>query len=183
MQTLSNLNKGRTTEKTQATRFLMPLVSKGSDGTYLEFIKKGIDNCYLYEEDKLILVYEHTDDNISLEEKMRGNSLFEDSIDIKNENKVGYIFNVPEQYKQDLENFKQGKYSEFSKDMKDTILSFWNLDPKDETNVLYAVLNKTEIGKDYAQDQKEDNDEFEGDEVWMKPNIEIEQFSNIYSKA
>lgn len=180
MVELNNLNKDRKIDKTQATRFLMPLVyTSNSQRKFPFYLRKGIENCYLYSDDSIILVYEITDDNTDLEEKIREDDLFVDSIDIENENKVGYIFKIPEQHIDDVKLFKEGRYSEFSEEMKSAILNFWNLGDN-KNNELYGVLYQTDLGKQFGATQTEEGDEFAEGEYWMKPDLNLEQFSNHY---
>ena len=177
MDQINKLNKNRKVEKTQATRFMLPLVSAHSGEQFPSYLKDGFENCYLYSEDKIILVYTITDDIKNLDENFSKNKLFVDSIDIGNEQKVGYIFNIPEEYKNDMELFKEGKYSEFSDDYKQLILKFWDI--AGSYNVFQGILYKTQQGKEYYEQENNSKETAEG-EYWPKPNIEKEQFSNMY---
>jgi len=177
MDQINKLNKNRKIKKTQATKFLLPLVNTNNDDKYPSYLKDGIENCYLYNDDQIIIIYEITNDTKDLDEQFSKNDLFVDSIDIVgNEQKVGYIFNIPEQHKNIIELFKEGKYSEFSDEYKQQVLSFWDIDQSE--NVFHGILYKTQQGKEYSE-QEGEGDKAEG-EYWPKPNMEMEQFSNMY---
>lgn len=181
------LNKNRKTDKTQATKFLMPLVYTSSGKKYPFYLRKGIDNCYLYSEDNvenIILVYEITDDNTDMDEKLREEDLFIDSIDIEGENMVGYIFKVPDQYREDVEMFKEGKYSRFSDELKQAILEFWDLnDESQKPNELEGVLYLNDTGRQFADHELEHRDDVAEGEYWRRPNLNTEYFHNHYTKA
>jgi len=178
MEQVQKLNKNRTVEKNQATRFLLPLVYASTNNKYPVYLKDGFENCYLYSDDKIVLIYNITDDIKNLDEDFNQEELFVDSIDVGNEQKVGYIFEIPEQYKEDVEKFKKGLYSQFSDDYKEQILTFWDIEKTE--NVFEGILYKTEIGKKFAEEENNSDDEKAEGEYWPKPNMEIEQFSNMY---
>jgi len=80
--------------------------------------------------------------------------------------------------KEDVEKFKKGLYSQFSDDYKEQILTFWDIEKTE--NVFEGILYKTEIGKKFAEEENNSDDEKAEGEYWPKPNMEIEQFSNMY---
>lgn len=86
------------------------------------------------------------------------------------------IYNIPEEFKEEYENFLKGKYSKLIEESKQDILSFWG---EDENSPLYGILYKTEKGKDFFTniiDKKHKAQilkslDFSELEFWPPPNI------------
>lgn len=114
-------NKSRT--------YLLPLLAE-----VIEMDKKfynHIDNIFIFDdlnkyEDCIFILHDFSFKNpefTAYEHKLTNNQYFVDLVDI--DNKVLYIFKFPEDYIQEYNNFKNGKYSEFGSDAKTIILSFF----------------------------------------------------------
>lgn len=59
------------------------------------------------------------------ENQLTENDFFVDLIDDTDNNKVIYVFKFPEEYMHEYNKFKEGKYSEFTRDAKEIILNFY----------------------------------------------------------
>lgn len=183
MEEINKLNKNRSVDKSQATAFLTPLLDINSDKKYPFYLQNGIENCYIYDDNHLVLVYELNDDTIRFDQTLDFDKDidFVKSVDIKGQNKIGYVISIPERFKEDVQLFLEGKYSQFSDELKQNILSFWTLENNND-NELYGVLYKTESGKKYGENSKEEGDEFAEGEYWMKPDPKLEYFHNLYEE-
>ena len=180
MKIIDNLNKNRQVPKSKTTTFLLPiLLSKGK--TVDLFLKEGFENCYIYDDNKLIVVYKITKDNSDLDEKLKDHELFEKSIDIQDGNKVGYIFNLPDKYQDDKNLILEGKYTEISTDLKETILDFWGL--SESQNYIQGILYGTKLGKEYYDKELANTDsKIAENEFFPIPNSEIEYFNSMYKE-
>lgn len=77
------------------------------------------------------------------EHKITNNQYFVDLIDI--DNKVLYIFKFPEDYMHEYKSFKQGKYSEFGKDAKESILNYYGTVYSGNLNAVSFLLKVRQI--------------------------------------
>lgn len=178
LKQFENLNENREIDKTQATKFLLPLINP-SQGSCWDLMRDGFENCYLYNDSKLVVVYTITEDTKNLSEKFKSNESYIGSKDV-GDNKIGYLFNVPEKHIEDVKLFKEGKYSQFSEDAKQATLNSW--DVQDDLNPLYGVLYLTDVGKEYGKSEMEEGDEVTKGEYWMKPDLSKEYFSSYYQE-
>jgi hypothetical protein len=95
-------------------------------------------------------------------------------------NKINYIFNIPEEYKEDYYNILNGDYSKLSKEYIDNTISFW-IDESTDTkkNIIYNIFvyneNLKEIYKQYKRNKEEH-------EIWFKPILESELFDIVEAK-
>lgn len=180
METVDNLNKNRQVPKSKATNFVLPLLLEdGKDATL--FVKQGFENCYLYDNDQIIVVYDITKDNADLDEKLKDHKLFVESKDVNDGNKIGYIFNIPEEYTDSIDLIMQGKYTQISDDLKQAILTFWGLDSSD--NYLHGILYGTKSGKEYYDKELSDKQpETAENEYFPIPDSDVENFKNMYKE-
>lgn len=77
------------------------------------------------------------------EHKITNNQYFVDLIDVGN--KVLYIFNFPKDYMNEYNLYKQGKYSEFGKDAKDSILNYYGTVYSGNLNAVSFLLKVRQI--------------------------------------
>jgi len=180
MNTIDNLNKDRQVPKSKSTNFILPLLmEKGMDADF--FIKKGFENCYIYKENKLIVVYSMDKDNSNLDEQLKKHNNYIESIDINDNNKIGYIFNIPKENREDVNLILQGKYSQINNDAKQNILSFWGL--TESNNYFHGILYANEKGKEYYDKELSKLEITTAEnEYFPIPNPDIENFENIYKK-
>lgn len=178
LKQFKNLNENREVDKAQATKFLLPLISP-FQGSCWDLMRDGFENCYLYNDSKLIIVYRVTEDIKDLDEKFKSNESYIESKDV-GDNKVGYLFNIPEKHIEDVKLFKEGKYSQLSEDAKQAVLSGW--DVLDDNNPLYGVLYLMDAGKRYNQEEVGEDSEVAEGEYWKKPDLSKEYFSSYYQE-
>ena len=109
--------------------YLLPLISELVD-IDTRFIN-DLENTYMFDENNeykecFFIKYNynfHNPEFTAFEHKLINNELFVKSIDI--DEKVLYIFKFPEEYLSEYYCLQNSKYSEFGKDAKELILSFW----------------------------------------------------------
>lgn len=122
MSSIIKYNKSKT--------YLLPLLSE-LIGFEMQFMKHLI-NTYMFvepSEDKLCLAilhdfsYQHPEFT-RYEHSLTSSDLFVRSYDI--DNQVLYVFRFPDEYLPEYNALYHGRYSEFGKDAKELILSFWS---------------------------------------------------------
>lgn len=150
------------------------------------FPKTQYKNCFvgdLTEEDtegKILLLYKFSGDlkYIQFEAELMKHPLFERMYEPDNSHSM-YVFGIPDEYRQDYEWFKRGKYSHFSPEYKQQIQKFFNL--KDDHDVM-QVLRKdpkkfekleADLGMKIPRDQ----------ECSSIPNWDIEYFRDEYKQV
>lgn len=130
--------------------YILPMIGESLD----EFMTKGFPkcnyrNCFIGDEqvpeleDKIFVLYKFSGDlaYIAFENDMLERPNFYNTYDADPYH-VMYVFDVPEKYKEDYKNFKQGLYSKMSTEYKEKIRRFWgNL--SNDTDIM-GTLYKTE---------------------------------------
>jgi len=177
MNTIDNLNKDRRVPKTSTTKYILPMIF-GNNYRSEEIIKNGFINAYLYKDDRLILVYKLSEDNIGMDKNLKENDNYVGDLDL-NKNSVGYIFQIPEEYKEDVDKLKEGLNTKISDNHKENILRFWNLDEVKEDFYFRGILYGTDKGKEFYENHVDDKTKVPEGEYFEKPDIEYEKFENI----
>src|SRR5690606_16660358 len=111
--------------------FLLPLLSEiiGIKREYFKYLK----NTYMYDDmnyhqNCLYILHDFSFRNpefTAYENKLIKNELFVELIDL-DDDRVLYIFKIPDEYIHEYECVEKGKYSLFGKDAKELILSFFS---------------------------------------------------------
>jgi len=165
--------------------YLLPLLNE-IIGFEIKFMKHLI-NTYMFvepSEDKLCLAilhdftYQHPDFT-KYEHTLTNNDLFVRSYDV--DNQVLYVFKFPDEYLPEYNALYHGRYSEFGKDAKELVLSFWSEVYTNNRSALDKILNVKQI---LYRDEKlrlRLQDELkveipEGQELGSKIDIENETF-------
>lgn len=142
-------------------------------------------NSYLYDESRpeygeghIIIVFKPQ--NKKSFENYVGNEVFRNENFLENYSLDEFeimIYKIPEKYKNDLELFKQGKYSEFSKEIRQLypkmVITVIGGVRRDALSVSHLIINKDKSLKEYWE--KRLDEEIEG-EVWPIYNKEKETF-------
>lgn len=107
--------------------YMLPLLSEfvNFDMKFMKYLLNTFINIE-EEENSLAILHEFTfkdPEFTSYEHRLLENKLFSKYIDI--DDKVLYIFKFPEEYLNEYNLFKEGKYSEFGDDAKQLIIKFW----------------------------------------------------------
>lgn len=166
---------------TEATRFVLPMLySKDRNANF--FITKNFENCYigngLHPElgYKIYLVYNYqmTVEYVKFERKIELMSEFITDFDYSSERQVIYVFGIPEQFNADFQYFLNGEYSKFSEELKENIVTFWDI--KDKTSIFYGTIYANDTIKEKALDL--DNDNYAPGEYWPKPVLSREIYMN-----
>lgn len=178
-------------QKTQAFRFVLPMLA---DYTYnddfspnnFKFFKRdSLINVYIGDDnepkysDKILLYYkyDHSIDYLTFDRKLELLPTYLTKYEYGGS--TMYVFDVPDEFKDDFEHFKVGKYSKFSIAYKKQILDFYGLKGKD--NYIYSILFKTDLIDDYLKEAHGITKEQIGNknEYWFKPDIDNEYFDEI----
>jgi hypothetical protein len=135
--------------------YLLPLISEFVN------IKKeyfyNLENTYIFDDKRLYnnsiyLLHNFSFKNpklTSYEHELTDNHLFTDIIDDPSNNKVIYVFKFPEEYMDEYNKYKEGKYSEFNKDAKEIILNFYgNIYSNNNRAVSFLLKAKQILFKD-----------------------------------
>jgi len=109
--------------------YLLPLLAEVIDIDVRFF--NHLQNTFIFDvegkyKDCMLILHDFSFKNpefTAYEHKLTNNPYFVDLIDI--DNKVLYVFKFPEEYMDEYNHFKNGKYSLFGKDAKDTIINFF----------------------------------------------------------
>ena len=152
--------------KNQTTLYLLPVLNllpinkdikaQHNSSFVLEMERFGLNtyliNAYLNKKEKILkLLYKFSswEGYINLESQLKNHKNF---LTIKDEDHkyVSVYFSIPEEYYDDTDKFTNGKYSEFSDDLKKRILNFTKLDP-DKSTAVKAVLTKDPNLKSYIE--------------------------------
>jgi hypothetical protein len=169
-------------ELTEATRFVLPMLyTKDRNDNF--FITKNFENCFIGDGrhpelgKKIFLLYNYqmTIDYVKFEHAIELLPDFSTDYDDSSQRQVMYVFDIPEEHKEDFKYFLKGEYSNFSEELKEKILKFWRLDSVKE-NLLYSALYKTDFIKEKSIDL--DSEKFATDEYWPKPVLTREIFMN-----
>lgn len=119
-------------KRNKSTTYLFPLMNDILDIKY-PFYTKYVKTTYIYSNlykgkdyFYILIDYDFKLPEFKLEEERLMNfDLFVDCVDI-NEDSTLFIYEFPKAYKQELDYFKQGKYSKFGQDAKMKILKFFH---------------------------------------------------------
>lgn len=161
-------------KKSTLSCFILPLLSINTS-----LIKNNLNKCYLYKmdnEDLVALVFQE-DIEIELIERLELIPYFLTSFE--SNSYMIFLFEIPREFKKDLELLKIGKYSFISNEAKYKILqaslseeNFKNLDKMKSTR-LYGILFKTKILRKHWEETLgvEINKE---NELWEMPDMEKE---------
>lgn len=103
---------------------------------------------------------------VKFERKMELMPTFTTDYDYSDERQVMYVLDIPDEHKNDFSLFVEGRYKEFSENLKLKILKFWDI--KGTDNALYNVL--------YAGIALKDSETSE--EYWPKPVLSREIYMN-----
>ncbi len=134
--------------------YLLPLIApiigiekqffNNIENTFMFDLYNEYENCFFIIQDFSFKNPEFT----AYEHRLTNNYLFKKLIDLDN-NKVVYIFNFPEEYLHEYYCLKNSKYSEFGKDAKEQILSYWTeLYGKSHSGVTFILSVKKILYKD-----------------------------------
>lgn len=129
--------------------YLLPLLSE-----LVDFDKKYYDNLintYIYDdldkyENCIFILHKFSFKNpeyTQYEHRLVNNDLFIDLIDI--DDSVLYIFKFPEEYLEEYNNFKVGRYSKYETDAKELILNFFGNIYKSNPNAVSFLLKIKQI--------------------------------------
>lgn len=166
-------NRLKEISATEATRFVLPMLySKDRNDSF--FITKNFENCYIGDGNhpeigrKIYLLYNYqmSVEYVKFERKMELMPTFTTDYDYSDERQVMYVLDIPDEHKNDFSLFVEGRYKEFSENLKLKILKFWDI--KGTDNALYNVL--------YAGIALKDSETSE--EYWPKPVLSREIYMN-----
>lgn len=151
--------------KTDTTKFILPLLFN-EDTKYPEIITDDFKNAYIADIDDqskdghILLVYTEVTYTQCKEVYEKGDLFI-------------HVFSIPEEFIEDYYKFLSGKYSEFSEQTKQRILSFWD---EDDDSLLHGILYKTKVAKDYWEEKYSENtDKWSNEaELWIEPNMRKE---------
>lgn len=148
---MSKVNKSKT--------YLLPLLSEVLP-LRIDFMD-FITNTYIFDDkdkykDCVGILHDFSFKNpefTGYEHQLTDNSYFVDLVDV--ENQVLYIFRFPDEYIEEYNRFKAGKYSKFGIDAKELILSFWSEVYAEQVSAVPFLLQlKQVLFKDIKLKQK-----------------------------
>lgn len=169
-------NRLKEINQTNATIFVLPMLyHKDRNDSF--FITKNFENCYIGDANypnlgkKIFLLYKYqmSVEYVKFERKIESIPEFSTDYDYADERQVVYVFDIPEEHKEDFQSFLKGEYSKFSNELKIKILKFWGL--KDSEGLIYGALYANEAAK---ENLILDNDTCAPGEYWQKPVLERE---------
>ena len=150
--------------------FVLPVLGK-----HYTFYGNQLEQCYLYSKLKnsICFVFSGMFQDEELDAKLKQLPCFLDSQHKKG--KYIYIYSIPDEYIDDINLFKQGKYSQMSEIYKQKILSCnISASVKDvSTTKLYKILHKHPSLKKYWEELIGDNLPTDT-EVWSIPDLKRE---------
>jgi len=167
---------------TDATRYVLPMLgTKDRNDNF--FITKNFENCFIGDENhpelgkKIFLLYEYlmSADYVKFERKIELIPEFSTDYDYAGERQVMYVFDIPDEHKQDFQYFLKGEYTKFSDELKEKILRFWDM-KKVKENIFYGSLYATDYIKEFQKDK--DTSNFAEGEYWPKPVLTREIYMN-----
>jgi len=138
-------SKLRELEITQTTKFVLPMLyTKDRNDEF--FITKQFKNCYIGDTNReelgqgIFLLYKYKTDVsfIKFERSLELIPEYNLDYDYSDDNDVMFVFDIPEDQKENFELFKSGKYSLFGDNFKKQILSFWGIEGTN--NPFYEIL-------------------------------------------
>lgn len=122
-------------ELTDATRYVLPMLgSIDRDSSF--FITKNFENCYIGDANhtelgrRIYLLYHYrmNPDFVRFEHKIELIPEYSTDFDYADEHEVMYVFNIPNEHKEDFEKFLNGDFNSFSDTLKTKIRTFWGKD-------------------------------------------------------
>jgi hypothetical protein len=166
-------------DTTEATRFILPMLSSKDRNVYF-FVTKNFDNCFIGDNNHpelgkkifLLYTYQKTVEYIKFERKVELTPWYNSDYDYGDENQVIYVFDVPTEFLADFQLFQEGKYSQFSNELKIIIRDFWDLKEEDE---LLDILYTNSTAKEKLSLNETDNTP---GEYWPKPILSREIYMN-----
>lgn len=141
-------NRLKELELTQATKFVLPMLyTKDRNDEF--FITKQFKNCYIGDNNReelgqgIFLLYKYKTDVsfIKFERSLELIPEYNTDYDYSAENEVMFVYDIPEDQKENFELYKKGEYHLFSDDFKKQILSFWGIEGTN--NPFYEILYPT----------------------------------------
>lgn len=148
---------------TKASRWIVPMIRRKSETQTSMKFNSYFVNCYVGTEgegymNKIYLIYRYSGnlDYKAFEEELQNHKKYENMIDLDHQH-VMYVFNMNKEDKFNFNNFKKGKYSEFTETYKHKILNFIinpALTPESEVadTITYGVLYKTDKQRGRIED-------------------------------
>jgi hypothetical protein len=130
-------------EANRSTVYLLPLVGRGVTYDkikpyYVNTYLSGIEGFKVHNPLYLVLNYEDTDGYNNTEQLLTQSVYYVDYKEL-NEKQTVYAFDIPEEH---YTKFLNGKYSEFTPQFKDSILTFYKLNFHHPDNLLLLILRK-----------------------------------------
>lgn len=165
---------------TEATRFVLPMLySKDRDDNF--FITKNFESCYIGDGNhpelgkKIFLLYNYqmTVEYVKFERKIEAMPGFNTDYDYGDERQVMFVFDIPDEHKNDFQLFLAGEYSQFSDSLKEKIVKFWDI--KDEESVFYGIIYPNDAVKERSESESFDT---ALGEYWPKPVLSREIYMN-----
>jgi hypothetical protein len=155
------------------------LYSKDRNDSF--FITKNFENCYIGDGNhpemgrKIYLLYNYqmSVEYVKFERKMELMPTFDTDYDYGDERQVMYLLDIPDEHNEDFKLFLEGKYSQFSEELKTKILKFWDI--KDTESIFYGVLYANDAAKENSVTKAYDSSP---DEYWPKPVLSREIYMN-----
>ena len=141
-------NRLKELELTQATKFVLPMLyTKDRNDEF--FITKQFENCYIGDTNReelgqgIFLLYKYKTESsfIKFERSLELIPEYSIDYDYSDHRQVMFVFDIPEEQKENFEKFKRGEYHLFSDEFKKQVLSFWGI--KGSDNAFYELLNPT----------------------------------------
>lgn len=171
-------------EKTEATRFLLPMLGDKYHRDNF-FVNAHFMNAYIGDSNKpeydnhILLRYNYLPTNFYL--KFDKELIVQKGVigeyDYGDNRTVMYVFKVPGEFQEDYNKFLDGKYSEFSTNYKLRILKFWSLDYWGRDNLLASILFRSDLIKKWWDDRGiNKNSSCTENEYWYKPLLSTEVY-------
>jgi len=157
-------------KNTQATYFLIPLLF-AEDIKHYHILKEEFRNAYIADldnkqyDDKILLVYSEYPVGIPAGKRLE---------EYKHNGNVVFVYDIPEEFKDDYGHFLTGEWSSLSDNAKQKILSFWE---EKEDSLIYGILYKEAnrlIKSFYKKYTELDPIKDIIDDYWYKPNLILE---------
>lgn len=155
--------------------FILPLLDINYRSLPINFL-----NSYIYGSTEIALVFNKIKNN-QFDKYLQYIKLNKNFVEYREDlDEIILIFQIPERYHNDFELFKQGKYSKFSKDCKDIIVTFHGIHTEKNSHKVTAY--NTVYPQEFKRKQIADELMVEKDliqEVFDKPDLEEENFIEL----
>lgn len=157
---------------TKTTNFLLPLLNKSK--TQLRYNSYFVNAFIDDDSQHLSLLYRFTGTDIykNFEQTIMSDSLFVTHKDYDPYHVI-YIFRIPEQFQADVEAFKEGKYSLFSKALRQRIQRFYG--DEDQAATLKIIRQDESLRKQLSEHYKWELPE--DAELASIPNLKVEIYN------